>query len=156
MTINAASKALFLQVGTGTMAGNSYLDGGTPTNNPTIDVVTAAVPAATIGNATAVAMTSTAPLTSSYDNFVFCSANTVYVGGFHRQPAAAATTATAVLSVTAPPTLTNVGIFLLWVCPQEVIPCNCCPTAFHCRGALSKRCSTLRWKFVIPRTYSFR
>lgn len=77
-------RAIYLQVGVGSFTG-FYNAGGTPQNNPTVNVVSATVPAAAVGSGTAQAMASNTGATNSfYDNFAFCTAGQLYVGGFYR------------------------------------------------------------------------
>jgi len=77
-------RAIYLQVGVGSFSG-FYNAGGTPLANPTVNVVSATVPAAAVGSATAQPMASNTSATNSfYDNFVFCNAGQLYVGGFYR------------------------------------------------------------------------
>lgn len=106
-TITAGTRAMYLRVGTGSATGN-YSSGGTMQNNTTIDDLTATVPAAQIGNATPLAMTSTSSQGGSYyDGYAFCDAPAeVYIGGFYRRPSS---TGSATLVATAPTNLTNAG-----------------------------------------------
>lgn len=77
-------RAIYLQVGVGSFSG-LYNSGGTPQANPTINVVAVTVPTAAVGSGTAQAMASNTGSTNSfYDNFVFCNAGQLYVGGFYR------------------------------------------------------------------------
>ena len=98
VNIGTGSKAIYLQVGNGTFTG-TYTGGGTPGNNATINKVTVTVPAASVGNATAQAMTTDSTQSASfYDNYSFCNPPTqVYIGGFFRNTS---TTGTATLAVT--------------------------------------------------------
>ena len=98
VNIGTGSKAIYLQVGNGTFTG-TYSTGGTPGNNATVNKVTVTVPAASVGNATAQAMTTDSTQASSfYDNYSFCNPPTqVYIGGFFRNTS---TTGTATLAVT--------------------------------------------------------
>jgi len=71
-------------------------------------VVSVTVPAASVGNNVAQAMTSNSAVSVSYwDGYAFCNppAN-VYIGGFFRRPG---TTGNATLTVTTPANLTNAG-----------------------------------------------
>ena len=105
VNIGTGTRALYLQVGTGTFTG-FYSTGGTPGDNPTINTVTANVAAGAIGGG-AQTMSTNSPVTNSpYDNFAFCTPTTgqVYVGGFYRTPG---TAANATLSVTTPLNLLN-------------------------------------------------
>ncbi len=85
VTISAGNpRAIYLQVGVGSFTG-LYNSGGTPGANPTVNVVSTSVPAAAVGSGTAQAMTSNTGATNSfYDNFLFCNAGQLYVGGFYR------------------------------------------------------------------------
>jgi hypothetical protein len=106
--IGTGSRAIYLQVGTGSFTG-TFAGGGTPRGNATINVVSVTVPAAQVGSGTAQAMTSnSAQANSFYDNFAFCTPPAqVYIGGFFRLPT---TSGTATLSVTtSSPDLTNAG-----------------------------------------------
>ena len=77
-------RAIYLQVGVGSFSG-FYNSGGTPQANATVNVVSTTVPAAAVGSGTAQAMTSNSGATNSfYDNFAFCTAGQLYVGGFYR------------------------------------------------------------------------
>ena len=79
-----APRTLYLQVGVGSFSG-TYSSGGAPQANPTVNVVSVTVPTASIGSGTAQQMASNTGATSSfYDNFVFCNAGQLYVGGFYR------------------------------------------------------------------------
>jgi hypothetical protein len=88
---------VYLQVGNGTANAN----------NTTINLVSVSVPAAAVGNGTALSMTSdSTQSTSFFDNFAVCNPPAqVYVGGFYRQPTT--TTTAAVLQVTSPANLTS-------------------------------------------------
>ena len=59
VTITASSpKAVYLQIGVGSLTGTStYNNGGTPGNTATINKASVTVPAASLGNKTAQAMT---------------------------------------------------------------------------------------------------
>lgn len=77
-------RAIYLQVGVGSFSG-LYNSGGTPLANPTINVVSVTVPTAAVGSGATQAMASNTGATSSfYDNFAFCNAGQLYVGGFYR------------------------------------------------------------------------
>ena len=106
VNITAANpRVIYLQVGVGSFNGN-YNSGGTPANNPTVNVVSVTVPAAQVGSGTAQTMTtnSTASI-SYYDNYVFCSAPAqLYVGGFYRSTS---NTGAASLRATSPANLVN-------------------------------------------------
>ena len=108
--ITPGTRALFLQVGTGTMIGANFSSGGIPGNNTTINEVTVTVPTASVGSGAPFAMSTNSTVTNSpLDSFAFCTSpattGQVYVGGFYRVPGT--TGNQAVLSVTAPPNLTN-------------------------------------------------
>lgn len=86
VNIGSSPDAVFLRVGDGG-AGTYRGNGGTPGTSATINKVTATVPAAVFvaSPRTPVAMvTDTTQVTSSYDGFVFCNANQLYIGGFVR------------------------------------------------------------------------
>ncbi len=85
VTISSGTpRAIYLQVGVGSFSG-LYNSGGTPQANPTVNVISATVPAAAVGSGIAQAMTSNTGTTNSfYDNFAFCNAGQLYVGGFYR------------------------------------------------------------------------
>lgn len=85
VTISAGNpRAIYLQVGVGSFSG-FYNAGGTPLANPTVNVVSTTVPAAAVGTGAAQSMASNTGATNSfYDNFVFCNAGQLYVGGFYR------------------------------------------------------------------------
>jgi len=117
VTLDPASpKAIYLQVGAGGFTadycgGTTYppqhatpdcgpnYGGGTPENNATINLVSGTVASGSVGNRTAVAMTTNSTVTNSYlDGYVFCSVPAqLYIGGFYRTTGAA----TAAASVTA-------------------------------------------------------
>lgn len=91
-TVNIAAanpRTIFLQVGVGSFTGGNYNAGGSPATNPTVNVVSVTVPAASVGSGVAQTMTtnSTASL-SFYDGFAFCNApGQLYIGGFYRSTA---------------------------------------------------------------------
>lgn len=86
----ANPRIIYLQVGVGSFSG-IYNSGGTPQANPTVNVVSVTVPTASVGSGAAQQMASNTGATSSfYDNFVFCNAGQLYVGGFYRRTNAAA------------------------------------------------------------------
>jgi len=108
--ITAGVRALFLQVGEGTMTGGSFFTIGVPDNNATINTVSLAVPAAALGSGTPLPMSTDSPvIISPLDLFAFCeppaTSGQVYVGGFYRVPGT--TGAAATLSVSTPPFLTS-------------------------------------------------
>jgi hypothetical protein len=115
----AAPTAIYLQVGVGGFTadycggttnpaphnppncGPNY-GGGTPENNATINLVSGTVASGSVGNGTAVAMTTNSTVTNSYlDGYVFCSVPAqLYIGGFYRTTGA--TTAPASVTATVP------------------------------------------------------
>lgn len=99
-------RELYLRVGDGAYTG-TFIGGGTPRNSPTIITVSVSVPANAVGNGTPRAMTSNGTQgTSFYDGYAFCNVPAqVYVGGYNR--GGTFTAANGVLTVTAPPYLTN-------------------------------------------------
>lgn len=99
LTLTPGSKQLFLMVGVGT-AGAS---------NTTVNTVSVAVPAASVGNGTVLAMTSNSTQSASaYDNFAVCNPPAqVYVGASYRQPNGTAGAASATLQVTTPANLSS-------------------------------------------------
>lgn len=107
VAINPGARALFLQVGTGTMAGGDYSSGGTPQDNATINLVSLSLTAANLGTGP-VTMTSNSPVVNSpYDTFAFCTPPTqVYVGGFFRRNGGGPNSQ-ATLSVTTPASLVS-------------------------------------------------
>ena len=107
VTIGIGTKAAYLRIGDGTIAGGNYNAGGTPVDNTTVNLVSATVPAAAVGNATVQNMTGTGRVTSDFDGFAFCNAGQVYIGAFFRLPTTANQSAT--LRVTSPATLTSTG-----------------------------------------------
>ncbi len=109
VNISAGSpRVIYLQIGVGSFTG-LYNSGGTPAANPTVNVVSVNVPAAAVGSGTAQAMASNTGATNSfYDNFTFCSAGQLYVGGFYRITNTAAG-AGATLTATSSTPLTNAG-----------------------------------------------
>lgn len=107
VTITAAAKSIYLQVGAGTITGGTFSSGGMPGNNAAINRVSVTVPAASLG-AGSVAMTTDSTVTASpYDGFSYCVVPAqVYIGGFFRTPGASAN---ATLTVTSPVALVNAG-----------------------------------------------
>ncbi len=105
LTVSPGPRTVYLQVGNGSFTG-TLTGGGSPLNNPQVNVVSVAVPAASVGRGTAQQMTSDSSASLSfYDNFVVCNPPAqVYVGGFVRLPSG---TGTAVLSVVSPANLVN-------------------------------------------------
>lgn len=107
VTIGTGTKAAYLRVGDGSITGGNYNAGGTPADNTTVNLVSVTVPAASVGNATAQAMTGTGRVTSDWDGFAFCNAGQVYIGAFFRLPTNPNQSAT--LRVNTPVNLTSVG-----------------------------------------------
>lgn len=99
LTLAAGPKQLFLMVGVGTPAAS----------NSTNNTVSASVPAGSLGNGTAVSMTSdSTQSTSPYDNYAVCNPPAqVYVGGSYRQPNATTGAGSATLQVSTPASLTS-------------------------------------------------
>jgi len=99
LTLTPGTKQLFLMVGNGTAAAS----------NTTINTVSVTVPSASVGNGTAVTMTSNSTQsTSPYDNYAVCNSPAqIYVGGSYRQPTSTTGSAAATLVVTTPTSLTN-------------------------------------------------
>lgn len=107
VTIAAGTpRMVFLQIGLGSFNG-LYDQGGTPLNNATINKVSVAVPAASVGNRNAQAMsTDSTQSVSFWDNYVFCNApQELYIGGFYR--ATTTGTGTVLVSATVPAALTD-------------------------------------------------
>jgi hypothetical protein len=105
--LNAASPAaVYLQVGVGTFS-SSYLSGGQPANNTTVNTVSLSVPAAVVGNSTAQTMTTNSTQSISYwDNYAFCNVpGQMYIGGFYRT--AGGTTVAAKVTATVPAALVD-------------------------------------------------
>lgn len=108
--IRPSTRALFLQVGVGTMTGGYFSDGGTPGNNSTVNTASVTVPSAQLGSGTAQAMTTNSTVTASpWEGYAFCNSpattGQVYVGGFYRVPGNSGAAAT--LSVSTPVSLVN-------------------------------------------------
>jgi hypothetical protein len=105
LTVSPGPKTVYLQVGNGSYTG-FYNSGGTPLNNPQVNVVSVTVPATAVGRGTAQQMTSDSTQSASfYDNYAVCNPpSQVYIGGWARLPSG---TGTAVLSVTTPVNLLN-------------------------------------------------
>jgi hypothetical protein len=106
VNISAGTRTIYLQVGVGSFTG-TLQGGGSPGVNATVNVVSATVPAAQVGTGTAQAMTANTGGTNSFwDNFLFCNAGQLYIGGFYRMPG---NTGPASVTVTArvPTTLSN-------------------------------------------------
>ena len=102
----AAPQTVYLQVGVGSFT-NNYNVGGQPGNNTTINIVSATVAAAVVGNRTAQAMTTDSTATKSdWDGYTYCSVpGQVYIGGFYRTTGG--TTTAALVTATVPAALTN-------------------------------------------------
>jgi hypothetical protein len=104
--IRPDSRALYLQVGAGTISGGNYSNGGTPQDNGTVNRVSVTVTPANLGTG-AVAMSTDSTVTNSaYDGRPFCTSNQVYVGGFFRRTGAGQATADLTV-VTTSPSLVN-------------------------------------------------
>lgn len=108
--ITPGVRALFLQVGAGTMSLTTFNSGGIPGNNSVVNTASVTVPAAQLGSGTAQAMTTNSTVTaSSWDGFAFCTSPSttgqVYVAGFYRTLNVLGSAAT--LSVTTPADLIN-------------------------------------------------
>ncbi len=111
VTMGTGPRAAYLRIGDGSITGGTYANGGTPAPNTTVNLVSLTVPAASIGNGTDLAMTGSGRRTSDWDNYAFCNAGQVYVGGFYRAPNNndTANPPTAVVTYTAPANLTAAG-----------------------------------------------
>ena len=99
LTLTPGPKQLFLMVGVGTPAAS----------NAAVNTVSVSVPAGSLGNGTAQAMTSDSTQSASpYDNYAVCNPpGQVYVGGSYRQPNATIGSATATLQLSTPASLTS-------------------------------------------------
>lgn len=99
LTLAPGPKQLFLMVAVGSVGAT----------NPTVNTVSVNVPAASVGNGTALPMGSdSTQAISPYDNFVVCNPPAqVYVGSSYRQPNATTGAATATLQVSTPASLTS-------------------------------------------------
>lgn len=101
LTVNAASRRVYLHVGNGTFEGN----------NGTVNMVQVAVPFNLVGNGAAQAMTSnsTQSISLQGDGYNTCPtpASQVMIGASYRRSNAANGPASATLSVTSPTSLTN-------------------------------------------------
>ncbi len=107
VTISAGARSLYLQVGLGCMAGGNgtFSGGATPCVNTTVNKVSLAVPASSIGAGSQAMATDSTQIVSPWNNRSFCAVPAqVYVGGFYRQPG---TAGNATLSATSPVSLTN-------------------------------------------------
>jgi hypothetical protein len=88
-----APKTIYLQIGNGTFTGGNYTPtnangspGGSPGKNTTINTVSVSVPAASVGNGAAQAMTTNSTASNSFwDGYAFCNLPAqLYIGGFYR------------------------------------------------------------------------
>ncbi len=108
VAIATGSRALYLQVGAGSITGGTYNAGGVPGNNATVNLVSTTVATGAVGNGTAQGMTSNSVVSTSpvdgYANYCTPASGQVYVGGFYRTPG---TAANATLSVNTPLNLLN-------------------------------------------------
>lgn len=104
--ISPGQQSIYLQVGAGSFSG-LYATGGTPLNNPTVNVVSVAVPSAALLSGGDQQMSSDSnQAISFYDGRVVCTPpDQVYIGGFFRRPGRPPQSA--VLSVTVPPALVS-------------------------------------------------
>jgi hypothetical protein len=112
VAISSGPRTIYLQVGVGSFTGSgnppTLRGGGSPAINTTINTVTVSVTAAQVGTGTAQAMNSGTGATNSFwDNFVFCNAGQVYIGGFYRTPNNNSGAATAAVTASVPATLSN-------------------------------------------------
>lgn len=105
VNIGTGTRAVYLRVGDGIRIGNNYASGGTMANGGAISLAQVSVAAAAVGNNVEQAMTGNGRLTSDYDDFTFCAAGQIYIGGFFRLPNNANQNAT--LRVNAPANLVN-------------------------------------------------
>jgi hypothetical protein len=113
-TVTIASQpphTVYLQVGVGTITGGNgtYAGGGTPGNNATVNTVSVAVPAGSLGNGTAQAMTTDSTASANpYNGNAYCSPPAqLYVGGMYRRPGGSGGGTVATLTVTVPAALTS-------------------------------------------------
>src|SRR5262249_15812075 len=102
VTINAGSRTVYLQIGNPTST-RFFHHRALPSNNTTINKGSVAVPATSVGNGTAQAMTTDSTAANSFwDGFAFCNVPAqLYIGGFYRTPGNANSTATVTASVPA-------------------------------------------------------
>lgn len=112
VSITPGQRALFLQVGAGTMSGGFFNNGGTPGDNSTVNSASVTVSAAQLGSGAAQFMTTDSAVTASpWGGNTFCTSpattGQVYVGGFFRRPGQGAGGNEAILSVTTPAALTS-------------------------------------------------
>ena len=99
VTINSGSRAIYLRVGDGVASG-TYNGGGTVASGGAISLVQVSVATAQLGNGTAQAMSGNGRGTSDWDNFAFCNAGQIYIGGFYRNTSGTATAPLQVSTVT--------------------------------------------------------
>lgn len=106
LNINPGARQIYIQVGNGSYTGGNYNAGGTPANNSTVNVVSVNIPAASLGNGSALPMTSNSTTANSfYDGYAVCNPpNQVYIGGWVRVPGS---TGSGVMSVSTPASLVN-------------------------------------------------
>lgn len=108
VSITPGARSVYLQVGTGTVSGGTYLAGGTPADNATVNRVSVTVPATALGTGSQAMTSNSAVAASPYDGFAFCAPPAqVYVGGFFRRPGGGGGGGNATLSVTTPAALVN-------------------------------------------------
>lgn len=82
---SGTGQQVYLQVGVGSFTG-LYGSGGTPQNNPTVNVVSVTVPVGTVGSGIAQPMTSNTGATNSfYDGASMCNAGQLYIGAYYRR-----------------------------------------------------------------------
>ena len=110
--ISPGQRALFLQVGAGTMSGGFFNNGGTPGDNSTVNTASVTVPVAQLGSGAPQLMTTDSAVTvSPWDGNALCTSldttGQVYVGGFFRRPGQGAGGNEAILSVSTPAVLTS-------------------------------------------------
>jgi len=107
LTMTAAPREIYVQVGAGTYTGGNYSSGGKPGANTTINTVSVTVPAASVGGGSAQQMTSNSTVADSFfDGYATCNPPTeVYVGAWSQEPKGQ--TGVATLSVTSPANLTS-------------------------------------------------
>lgn len=103
--ISRGPEAVYLRVGDGDFSNDNFFDGGTPQSGGAISLVSVTVPQALVGNGNDQLMTGNGRTTSDWDDFQFCNAGQVYIGGFYRRDNNGNVNAT--VQVTAPPFLTN-------------------------------------------------
>ena len=106
VNIGTGTRAVYLRVGDGIRAGaTNYAGGGAMATGGAISLAQVTVAATAVGNSVEQAMTGNGRLTSDYDDFTFCAAGQIYIGGFFRLPNNANQNAT--LRVNAPANLVN-------------------------------------------------